>query len=897
MSRQCDFLRRRQQAFTLRAGQVCSPRAGAVSARISSRCEPYEVHWRRWRWQVRGWWQAQRRRVVVTLALGLLCLLIGAAGGGSWLDEALRQAAYLARGERATTQSVVVVTLDEVFAEARGPAPYEAALIEELVGRVEGDGARLVAVYAGAGLAWGEAQTVRGCSDAVLYYAEVRPRWLGSGCEFWRLTPEELEPGPRARVWREGGARTLVGYLAERAGYEVGARDAVGVNFSGGMPRLSGANLEEAGFVEGLFRGRVVFVVPDVPGGVERAGTPYGEVAREVVRAEAVATIADDAGLMQPPGQGPLGLVLGLLAGAWAATRRASLLRLAGALMLAWGAVFAGLYGGLAIQGAGLVVGALVGFAVVHFVPATRRARGREVQALLANAVKEATSRRGGSAGSGEAFWSELLARAGAVLGVETMSLGELGQGSWWISFRAHLGLDDDAIAEMRRDVRRSPYRQAYERRSLQVVRGYVREADLETVMVPLVVRERVVGFWMLHTPSAAAFVEARRAAIERVARQLADEIVWRWMEHGVPEVMAREMDRADAMVGAALAAMEHLELDRRALEDVSENAQVGLMLANLFGEVTFENEAMRRLLEGQERGQGGIYGLIARHSEEDETSVARRIDEVLSGGEAQRFRWEPDEEGGRLVEICVSAVWREEMGRRVVRGLVLTALDVSSAVEGAREKLNLIRVVNTRAADLLSVVSGYTNVLSMSSGLGTAERTLVEGLEEAIAELGRVVDDFQGVLKPPQDVQATMPLSVQYVVREALRGASTQTELTGVRVDVPTEPMIARGHPESIQKAIRLMIQDSAELVPDQVQIEVTVHQEGEQTRIRVHVPNVMIPTSLLQRLLEGGEGDVSGGNRLFLARQYVQGSGGRLEAHSELDGLTYDIILPKGR
>jgi len=52
-----------------------------------------------------------------------------------------------------------------------------------------------------------------------------------------------------------------------------------------------------------------------------------------------------------------------------------------------------------------------------------------------------------------------------------------------------------------------------------------------------------------------------------------------------------------------------------------------------------------------------------------------------------------------------------------------------------------------------------------------------------------------------------------------------------------------------------------------------------------------------LLARLLDGTDGDVSGGNRLFMTRKYMQSSGGRLEAHSELDGLTYDIFLPKGR
>src|SRR5690554_5642030 len=834
---------------------------------------------------------------MLMVGLMLLCVLIGASGAGNWLNQGLEQGAYLLRGERATTQAVVVVTLDEVFAEQRGPAPYEAQVIADLVARVQGDGARLVAVYVGAGLAWGETQEVSACADEVIYYAESKPRWLGNDCEFWRLSDAELEPGPQAQVLREGGARTLVGHLAERAGFAIGSNSHVGINFSGGMPRLSAANLEEAGFVEGLFRGRVVFLVPDVRGGVERAETPYGGVAREVVRAEALSTLADDADLKSPPAQGGLGLIFGLLIGAWAATRRASLLWLAAVFLSAWGAIFAGLFVGIALKGAGFAAGAFVGFSVVHFLPAQRRARGREVQALLASAVKEASARRGGSAATGDAFWAELLARAQTVMGVDAMSLAELGAGSWWLAFRAHAGLQDDAIAELRRDVRRAPYVDGYERRTLRVVPGYLHDESLDTVMVPFVVRERVVGFWMLHLPSATTFVEARRAALERVARQLAEEIVWRWMERGVPEVMEQGMERADEMIGAALTAMEHLEIDRRALEDVSENAQVGLMLANLFGEISFENEAMRRLLEGQERGQGGVYGLIARHSEEPDASVTRRIDEVLSGGEAQRFRWEIGDEGQKLVEVRVSAVWREEGGRRVVRGLVLTALDVSHAVEGAREKLNLIRVVNTRAADLLSVVSGYTGVLSMSGGLGTAERTLVEGLEEAIAELGTVVDDFQGVLKPPEDTQASMPLSVQYVVREALRGASTQSELTNVKLDVPSEPMIARGHPESIQKAIRLMIQDSAELVPDQVQIEVTVHQQGDQTRIRVHVPNVMIPASLLARLLDGTDGDMSGGNRLFMARKYVQSSGGRLEAHSELDGLTYDIFLPKGR
>ena len=850
----------------------------------------------------------------MAVAAAVLALL---QSTGLWtvLDGVLWDGHYNVRGERATDQPVVVVEFDENVVDQRGIPPWEGEALHRSVERIAADGADRVAVDAAAGLAVGDAVGEAECSDQIIYYGRHRPGWVPSQCEWWPLSADERRPAPVQQVLDDQGRRMLVGLLADEAD-GVLPRE-VAINFTGGIPRISAANLVGEEFPEGLFRGRTVVVITNVEGMVDRASTPFGEVPVEVLRAEAVATLRDGAGLVRPAGALYLALLIGLLLGVVSALRSPPWLWAVGAAAVGLVLMHLAFRFGVIVGGINYLFGIGIGLLIIKGVAVERREQGREVQALLANAIKEAGARRTDAVADGDAFWSSLLERADEAIDTAAMSLAELPDNSWWFEFRAHRNLTSEQITERRRDVRRAPYDKPFDKSEPVVVEDYVDDESLSTMVVPLTFKERFLGFWMIHDRRSAAMLARNRAIILRVATQLAGEIHWRWLKRDAPALMDQTVRRIDDIVGASLAAMEHLEVDRQVLEDVSENARVGLMLADVFGDVTYENSVMRRLLEDAERSgksSTSLGGLLAHLTGDDEGHIDERLDEVLDAGEPLTYRVTVSESPERHVELRICAVRRHEGRQNMVRGMLMTAVDITSAVESDRQKLETIRVVNTRAADLLNVVSGYTEVLAMSDGLEASEKALVEGLEEAIGDLTELIEDFEQVLDPSEassSADETLPLSAQYTVREALRAASDRSSTGGLPVDLdaPDEPVIAQGHPESIQKALRLMIEDSAGMVPHELELKVSVREVDGATKIDVHVPDVMIPNSLLQRLLHEESAQADGlaapgsmgqatstesASRLYKARLFVEGSGGTLTAESRDGGLHYEITLP---
>ncbi len=842
----------------------------------------------------------------VILAVLALLQYAGAFGG---LQRHLDTAFFQLRGERETSSQVLLVSVDDTYVERASPPPFSGSELAGLLNSLERGEPAAVAVQWQPGLFAVDEAVGRVCkSDKHLLFvgASERPATLPEECAWMRwgaVGPAEALALPDAdrpllrRLLTFAGDGGAAGALADKTN-----RAALRVNFVGGrgLPRLSAAHAASDDLAADIFRGRVVWLVPALAGAA-RVDTPFGPLGTGEVRAEAVGTWLDDAPFHTVRWPVYLLLVLGVVLGAWLLRKHFAVPLLVG-LTAAWFVVeWLAFCHGIRLQAAVSVVGAWAAFVSMQGLHIFEDEVRAEVRDRLLTAVHHAEQRRALGPDDDVEFWEGLLLRARKLLPVDHVAIAELPAESWWIEFRAFHQTSEDAIAERRRDVRRAPYRVGLNQGRASVTTDYLHDERLETVLVPLHAAQRLRGFWFLYVADAKVFLREHRALLDRIAGHLAQEIYWWQLERETPGLLQRRMEAADEIMESALAAMERQELDRRTLEDVAENARVGLMLTNLFGEVTFENSAIARLLvdeQGRPLGYTSLAELVSQLRDESLEVSTARLQQVLVDEAPLTFRASVGAAPQRMVELRVTLAFREGGEDRQVIGMIVTAVDITRAVAQDHQKLALVRTIHTRAADQMSLIAGYTQVLAMSDGLGEAERELVHGLQAGLGDMNKTLDDFANVLDPParQDV-ARLPVALQHVVREALRSTGEDVDLPPIELDMPEELVTAEGHPESLQRALKLILVDSLEFVAMADRLRISLDENDGQVSVSLDVPGLGLPNALMQRLLEETPGEVSReDNRLVISKSYVEASGGRLEAASSVDGGTRFVIrLPK--
>lgn len=849
------------------------------------------MFWRRnVRWKARRWLRRHRRRIIWMAAFFSLLGALVFTGAFRPLDRSLALFEFNLRGERESARRTVVVRIDRNL-----DLPLEQSEIGDLLEPVRSDGASLIVFPLDAPYVRLVDGKEMPCFDDVLYVAYTRPPNLPGGCGF--QLREVQRDWLNYRTRNADGRRLLAGRIVEELDVDPGYPDRFMVNFAGQMPEVSAASFVDS-TAPGLFGSRIVFFTPESENDVE---TPSGFVANLELDAHALSSILDESEVARGGWLTPMGILLCSL-GALLAIRfkhhLVGMLVMGSMSVIVHLALFFATDVFLGTAGFAAYLGV---FLILDNIVPDRQEAGREVRVRLATAIKENTRRGAHRISSDPGFWPMLLERAKVLVPeVQSMGLAELPPGSWWITYQSFVGMTEDDIEERRRDVRRNPYRDSFREHSIGTTDGYLATDEVDSILVPLAVSSEVVGFWLLNHDQPRAFVKTHHKQLRRVANQLAIEIRAHQIGTRARVVEGDLTDSADAIIDASLSAMENLERDRLILEDVLGSSRVGLLMTNLFGEIIYDNSVMRALLAstGQSEPESAAE-LIANLIDIEPEAARARLDRVIDDGETIDLTvgFEVADEA-LVIDLRIGRVTRDESGREIAQGLIITATDVTSAVESDRSKLQVVEVINTRAADLLNVLAGYANVLALSDTIDPGERALVDGLREALTEFEGLVKDFDqvaggGELRPEQ----SMPLSLQYTVREALRSTRNKADLTRVDVAIPDRPLVARGHPESLQNAIQLLILDSVALAPDNVDVQVRVEETDTGLVVHVSVPDVAIPNDLLQRMIkEPGAAEGMGDNGFYAARNYVQAGGGKLEASSSLkDGLKFAIKLPR--
>jgi len=556
-----------------------------------------------------------------TLVAAGLVWAASALGVGAALDEQLRRGYYALPAPWAADAGVALVAVDDETVATWGAPPWTWDRFDALVQAILRGGPRFVAVVSPGPrlLPVGDPPASGAVARGLAAGRLLLPPPAGVAGQPRTAALDGLAVS--AVALRDAGnppRPTLLAALLERLGLAAAIRpeDAwLTVNYLGrDRPpvRLSARAVAAGAVPPAAFAGRVVLIGLTGASVADELPTPVGPLTAADVHAAAVRAAL--LGLAwrhpTPPLRGALvGVLLVALVvlGARARGWRATLAALGGAVALVgldyvlhsqfavrWGAgtplvaVWVGLAAGRVVRRAG----------ARHRDQAAALRVARLAESNVAGATLAEEVRSGGSRDDDEAFWRQLVKLNRLYLDVAGALLAEVAPGDWHVQVRAGHGVRPEDVREQRRDVRRPPYEAAARSGRPVWVDDFLQPAlGLRTLLVPLVDGETLLGFWILHVRADRSFEAADETVVQTLAQQLSAQLAQR-RRSGTP---AHEAGTERVLRGFA-------EQQRR-LAALMEQLPVGLLVATLWGEIRFRNDALQRLLASAPPDSAGPAG------------------------------------------------------------------------------------------------------------------------------------------------------------------------------------------------------------------------------------------------------------------------------------------------
>jgi hypothetical protein len=518
------------------------------------------------------------------LVLALLMVLGASASGLTGaVDRVLREHYYEVEPTRESGQRVLLVSADTSTIAAWGPPPWSPEHFAELEAEINGGGPTLLAIAGGTRLFdFEDAQ-----APVPLLAPSLPEQWSGS------VDALALDQGVAGhQSVRELLARTP---LMPPEG------DQLDIHFLHpleSLPRVDAHRVANGEIPPSTFAGRIVLIGLTADPFAVQLPTPVGSMKLAEVHAQALLSIADRA-TWDRVGSGQFLAVLLMVGLGGLAGRRLNVVQ----ALLASGLAIAAMISldyllfsqDLAIWGAaapmlGFVLGC-GGQILEH------QYRTAETLAALSRQVSESTPVKANpvSDEEWEDFWMDMVSLGRSYIDTpHSAIIAELPEDSWHLVVRACDGITEDAIVERRRDIRRSPFRAGYLSHRAGWTEGFV-EGGERSLMVPLLEKGQIYGYWMLHLDPEIGLEEEDIADVERLGRQMAQSIATRRLrEVQLNEPEAGDLSGTMRVLSQGIETMSHSKDWARAL---AEQLPVGIMVATIFGHIEFQNDAMREHL------------------------------------------------------------------------------------------------------------------------------------------------------------------------------------------------------------------------------------------------------------------------------------------------------------
>jgi CHASE2 domain-containing sensor protein/signal transduction histidine kinase len=898
------------------------------------------VKWRRHAWVA-----------VAALATALGLAAASPAAGLTRFDDVLRDIYFRVRGPVEPGPDIVIVSIDDAALRARGPWPWDAAVIGRVVEAIRSANARAVVLTfpppPGLALPAGVVRP-RAIEPSPLEaqpFRALEPPTVTAGIDVLppqgtvRVVPLffdlEGEPGAASlalAALRASGVQWEIGRDEVRVEgllrTEILPRGGVRVNFVGpdrSFPYLGIGRVLDGDLAPGTFAGKVVLIGPTSPAiddGVATPTTLERSMPRVEVLANALDTLFRGRGFRRPPLAAAavvLGSVLFLFAFAFRQVRPAVSLALAAVVVLAAAAgCFFAFTRGIAAPTLSFLVGTLAAYGGLTVLRESEL--DADVDRLLDELLR--LDRRfyvSSDEDADASRWARCLDLAALFLDVESLLLFRCEPESPYLRFVAGYRATEADVAERRRDMRRSPYRDALDPMR-QVVRSTFlkEELDQATLFVPIVSVTRTLGFLLVSRRRGReeTFAE-QRELIRFIAQQIAtlvqrEELAPRDAQSRV-EILAR-LVKSDRIARRfdSLATVARSILEKKNLLFSTVNAiEDGVIVSDMFGRVVLYNARINATAErvGTTIEGRNVIDLVHELSGLERREIIRRLSAVVMG-EPLTLEIQPTGRGGRHYRLTLSAVRHRGGGPQSkeqgpVLGLVALFSDITSLKELDAMKTGLLNMVSYRVLNILASIQGYAELIREAPGLSGEEREFADTIVAQSISLTGVFDAFHAMANLDTGAPGAKmaPIDLVEVVRRSYREAEKLlAERGGARgggelaLEAPDRFDIVAADQSMLGKAIVTVMAFALENAERGTPLKVSIAEEERYIRIDIANRGFGVPGDVLPTLFDGGTTTPEReGANLRMAKDVFELHGGSVKADAVVgEGVRFHLWLP---
>lgn len=444
------------------------------------------------------------RHIVLGVAPALaLIAVLQWSGVIEAIDGVVYRNYYQLRGARSSHMGVVLVEVDDRSIRAWGPLPWPQRRYIDLVSTIGEGGPQVIALVEPSALVW--LTTTRTIDPALARAPGIpviappltsptsdRPRAPGA-----RGVVEELP------VTDDQGNPTLLGRILAHAGQDSASRS-VAINYLGPdarVPLISAIAVAEGTAHPSAFRDKTVLIGMADTEIAAALATPVGPMTWAEILANAVIAVDDDAALIAPGAVVSWLVVTGYLALASLLfyRRRLRAMAMIGGLWIL--APLALGFSGFAIADVTIgIAGPLIGLAMVFL--AAIRLNEAEPRRRLGRIARRALERAAQHASEDDRTWHRMARMSAVLFEAHSSMLAELPADRAELQLHALHGAGADDIAERNRDVTRAPFAEPYRTRRSVVAEDFMSpDLEVSTLIAPLVIESRAIGFWILNFP------------------------------------------------------------------------------------------------------------------------------------------------------------------------------------------------------------------------------------------------------------------------------------------------------------------------------------------------------------------------------------------------------------
>ncbi len=223
--------------------------------------------------------------------------------------------------------------------------------------------------------------------------------------------------------------------------------------------------------------------------------------------------------------------------------------------------------------------------------------------------------------------------------------------------------------------------------------------------------------------------------------------------------------------------------------------------------------------------------------------------------------------------------------------------------------KSQLIATISHELKNPLTAVSGYLEILEAYDGLADHARAAVEAMGRGTSRLSRVVEDLLLLSKvgDPHHGIIASDVDVKRVVDEVadLVDVTARQKHLHVDVDLPGEPVTARGDAIEIDRLVANLVSNAVKYTREGRRVTIRARREDERVRIDVIDEGLGISEDDQEHLFEeffrssNPEAVAQPGTGLGLAivKRIVERHAGDISVTSRLgSGSTFSVTLPAG-